>query len=63
MLLPRALGLGRHPGASEEGGQTSEGGFSGPPRGGRGGQASSVEPGLYTLALSLSMCPLTTWDG
>ena len=60
VLLPRALGLGHHPGASEEAGQTSEGGFSGPPQ---GGQASSVEPSLYTLALSLSTCPLTTWDG
>lgn len=44
VLLSRALGLGRHPGALEEGGQASEGGFSGPPRGGE--QASSVEPGL-----------------
>lgn len=44
VLLSRALGLGRHPGALEEGGQASEGGFSGPPQGGE--QASSVEPGL-----------------
>ena len=44
MLLSRTLGLGRHPGALEEGGQASKGGFSGPLQG--GGQASSVEPGL-----------------
>lgn len=60
MLLSRTLGLGRHPGALEEGGQASKGGFSGPLQG--GGQASSVEPGL-NLGSELVSVPVDNWEG